>query len=90
MCNCAFNNIGIGLIDWLIDWLIDLLIGWLTNSLSDTTRDHEKLDFGNNEQQQNIDGKIDLSIPVSASHQKLNNFNNFFILVTLIKRNSFL
>ena len=48
-----------------------------TNSLSDTTGDHSKLDIGNHGQQQNIDGEIDFSTPVSASHQKLNNSNNF-------------
>ena len=48
-----------------------------------------KLNIENNEQQQNIDEEIDFSTPGSASHQKLNDYNNF-ILVTLMNRNSFL
>ena len=48
-----------------------------TNSLSDTTGGHSKLNIGNHEQQQNIDEETDFSTPVSASHQKLNNSNDF-------------
>ena len=33
--------------------------------------------IGNHEQQQNIDEETDFSTPVSASHQKLNNSNDF-------------
>ena len=37
-----------------------------------------KLNIGNHrQQQQKIDEEIDFSTPVSASHQKLNNSNNF-------------
>ena len=48
-----------------------------TNSLSDTIGDHSKLNIGNHEQQQNVDEETDFSTPVSASHQKLNNSNDF-------------
>ena len=48
-----------------------------TNSLSDTTGNHSKLDIRNHEQQQKIDEEINFLTPVSVSHQKLNNSNNF-------------
>ena len=49
-----------------------------TNCLSDTTQETiSKLNIGNHEQQQNIDEETDFSTPVSASHQKLNNSNDF-------------
>ena len=44
------------------------------NALPHIARDHIKLD---NQNQQNLDEEVDLSTPVSASHQKLNNSNNF-------------
>ena len=59
-----------------------------TNSLSDTRGCHSKLNFGNHEQQQNINEEIGFSTSVSASHQKLNN-SNYFIYSSDIDQEKF-